>query len=138
MPDTPDDSTDPFLDPHLLLSFWQNWRTEVHREHELISMRTGWMLTFHSFALTAFAIFSSALINMHVGVKKGETAAWTVVAPSSSLLVAVALIVISLAGIMVAWVGGKAVEMAIERLKKLGSLGDTTFPTIARAERSRG
>jgi len=102
---------------------WQYYRTEIHREHELIAARTGWMMTFHSLAMAAFAIFSSAVINL---INAPIHARWTSTFLHADVVAALVPFMLSIGAYVVTTLSQSAVSQAVNRIllwhKKVDSL----------------
>ncbi|MDX2066266.1 MAG: hypothetical protein SFX74_11030 [Fimbriimonadaceae bacterium] len=110
------------LSPDMVLALWQNWRLEVHREHDLMSARIGWMLAFHSFSFSAFAILANTFISNYVAeVEQSRTARLMANSRVDDWLT-VALVIIAFAGIFVTAIAHFLVRLAIRRLHRLDAL----------------
>jgi hypothetical protein len=106
----------------MVLALWQNWRLEVHREHELMSARIGWMLAFHSFSFSAFAILANTFISNFVAEGAQPKVARLVANTNVDDWLTVALVIIAFAGIFVTAIAHFLVRLAIRRLHRLDAL----------------
>ncbi len=93
---------------------WQYYRTEIHREHELVAARTSWMMMFHSMAMAAFAISSSSVINL---LNAQNSARWFGLFPHANVLAAIIPLALTIGALRVTFLAKQAINQAGERLE---------------------